>query len=101
MKITKDQIVERFFSESKNMTSDSKKNLLRELLQEALLCHMKEIGLFEEMAFHGGTSLRLLYRTDRFSEDLDMSLISANENYKVTSRMDRLKKSMGQSTIIS
>lgn len=99
MKITKDQIIERFSSESKNLSSDSKKNLLRELLQEAILCHMEEVGLFEEMAFHGGTSLRLLHRIDRFSEDLDMSLVTANENYNVSLGIDRLKQSMAQAQI--
>jgi predicted nucleotidyltransferase component of viral defense system len=99
MKITRDQIVERFYSESKNMSTDSKKNLLRELLQEAILCHMEEVELFNEMAFHGGTSLRLLHRTERFSEDLDMSLMLANENYDAVSAVALLEKSMIQSHI--
>lgn len=100
MKITKNQIIERFRNESVNLTGDAKKNLLRELLQEAILCHMKEVELFNEMVFHGGTSLRLLYRTDRFSEDLDLSLLTANENYNITSSIDLLKKSLEQSQII-
>jgi predicted nucleotidyltransferase component of viral defense system len=99
MKVTKNQVIERFRIESQNMTGDSKKNLLRELLQEAILCHMREVDLFKEMAFHGGTSLRLLHRTDRFSEDLDMSLLTANGKYDIVSSIDLLKKSMEQSQI--
>lgn len=58
---------------------------------------MKEAGLFEDMAFHGGTSLRLLYRIDRFSEDLDMSLLTANANYNIAARMKDLENSLVQS----
>lgn len=32
---------------------------------------MKEADLFEDMAFHGGISQKLLHQIDRFSEDLD------------------------------
>lgn len=79
--ITRKQIVERFNIESAGLDETQQENLLRELLQEAILCHMKKCGFYEEMAFHGGTSLRILYRIDRYSEDLDFSLIKANENY--------------------
>jgi predicted nucleotidyltransferase component of viral defense system len=99
MKVTKSQLIERVQAESKGLSGDSKKNLLREILQEAILCHMKEVGLFEDMAFHGGTSLRLLHRIDRFSEDLDMSLVTANADYDIASPMEALKKSLLSSEI--
>jgi hypothetical protein len=94
MKVTRDQIVDRFEKESLSLSSQDRKNLLRELLQEAILCHMIEVGLFKEMAFHGGTSLRLLHRLNRFSEDLDMSLISADRSFDLPKRMGQLEKSL-------
>jgi hypothetical protein len=97
VKITKAQIVDRFLKESQALSSEDRKNLLRELLQEAVLCHMIEVGLFEEMAFHGGTALRLLHRLDRFSEDLDMSLVRSQKSYDLASRMKLLKKSLSDS----
>ncbi|WP_353845462.1 nucleotidyl transferase AbiEii/AbiGii toxin family protein [Helicobacter sp.] len=32
-------------------------------------------GFFNKAAFYGGTSLRILYGLERFSEDLDFSLL--------------------------
>lgn len=99
MNVTREQIIARFTQESKGLSSAEKKNLLREILQETVLCHMKEVNLFDEMAFHGGTSLRLLHRIDRFSEDLDMSLLKANESFDLPTRMESLKKSLSESKI--
>lgn len=95
MKISREQATLRFQKELSGLsTSDARKNLLREILQEVILCHMKEAGLFEDMAFHGGTSLRLLHRIDRFSEDLDMSLLVAKENYDIAAKMKDLETSL-------
>lgn len=92
--ITRKQIVERFHSESKGLDETQQENLLRELLQEAILCHMKSCGFYDDMAFHGGTSLRILHRIDRYSEDLDFSLIKANENYDVETKLKALSSSL-------
>src|SRR5882672_9549235 len=95
MRVSREQATSRFQKELSSLgSSDSRKNLLREILQEITLCHMKEVGLFEEMAFHGGTSLRLLYRIDRFSEDLDLSLLVANEKYDLSVGMKNLETSL-------
>jgi predicted nucleotidyltransferase component of viral defense system len=94
MIISKDVAFERFKTEAKGLSPNDQRNLIREILQEVILCHMKEIGLFHDLAFHGGTSLRLLHRIDRFSEDLDLSLIKANENYPFAKKMVDLEKSL-------
>lgn len=95
MKITRAQIVDRFAKEGKGLLSpEDRKNLLREIFQEAILCHMIEVGLFKEMAFHGGTSLRILHGLNRYSEDLDMSLIVADAAYDLPKRMGQLEKSL-------
>lgn len=54
-----------------------RRNLAREYLQVYLLRLLHEAGAFSEMAFVGGTALRLLHRLPRFSEDLDFSALSA------------------------
>ncbi len=47
MKISRAQATSRFQKELSDLaTSDARKNLLREILQEVILCHMKEAGLF-------------------------------------------------------
>jgi hypothetical protein len=54
---------------------------LREILQEIALLGLWRAKFFEEAAFYGGTALRVLYGLDRFSEDLDFSLLQPNEAF--------------------
>ena len=46
----------------------------KEILQEVALYALWRAGLFEIAAFQGGTSLRILHKLPRFSEDLDFIL---------------------------
>ena len=55
-----------------------KKNAMKEIMQEIVLCGLSRAGFFKDAAFYGGTALRIFYGLDRFSEDLDFSLISKN-----------------------
>ena len=54
---------------------------LREILQEIALLGLWRCKFFEKGAFYGGTALRTLYGLDRFSEDLDFSLIAPSEDF--------------------
>jgi hypothetical protein len=45
----------------------------KELLHYDILFALDEEGLLDHLTFHGGTSLRLCYGSDRFSEDLDFA----------------------------
>ena len=56
-------------------------NALKEIIQEIVLCGLSRGNFFEEAAFYGGTALRIFYKLDRFSEDLDFALISPNKNF--------------------
>ena len=47
---------------------------LREIAQEVVLAALGRTDFFSNAAFHGGTSLRILYGLNRFSEDLDFAL---------------------------
>ena len=38
---------------------------------------------FEKAAFYGGTALRVLYGLDRFSEDLDFSLLAPMSDFDI------------------
>lgn len=55
------------------MQQVARENLAREYLQIYLLRLLHERGTMEQLAFVGGTALRLLHRLPRFSEDLDFS----------------------------
>lgn len=58
-----------------HMSVEEKVNITREYLQILTLKIIFDRGMFRNMAFVGGTALRLLYGSRRFSEDLDFSLI--------------------------
>ena len=68
-----------------------KENLTREFLQILCLKIMGDKGAFENIAFVGGTSLRILFGLRRFSEDLDFSLIEP-QGYDIQSLAAQLVK---------
>jgi len=62
-------------------TSDKTYEALREILQEIVLLGLYRAGFFDHAVFYGGTALRILYGLDRFSEDLDFSLLKADKSF--------------------
>jgi predicted nucleotidyltransferase component of viral defense system len=64
---------------------------LREVLQEAALAGLWRTGFFDSAAFYGGTALRLFHGLDRFSEDLDFSLLKPDPAWKLADRLEGLR----------
>jgi predicted nucleotidyltransferase component of viral defense system len=58
-------------------------NALKEIIQELALLGLWRAKFFEHAAFYGGTALRILHGLDRFSEDLDFSLLKANPEFSL------------------
>ncbi len=56
---------------------------LREIMQEITLAALSRTDFFEKAAFYGGTALRIFYGLDRYSEDLDFSLLQPNTNFSI------------------
>lgn len=56
---------------------------LREIMQEIALAGLSRTDFFEKAAFYGGTALRIFYGLDRFSEDLDFSLLEVNPDFSL------------------
>jgi len=54
---------------------------IRELLQQMALLGLERTGFFEKAAFYGGTALRILFGLDRFSEDLDFTLLKPDPKF--------------------
>ncbi|MBN2382820.1 nucleotidyl transferase AbiEii/AbiGii toxin family protein [bacterium] len=54
---------------------------LREILQSLALLGLWRTKFFEHAAFYGGSALRILYGLDRFSEDLDFSLLKPGPDF--------------------
>lgn len=69
-----------------------KKNAMKEVIQEIVLCGLSRGGFFRRTAFYGGTALRIFYGLDRFSEDLDFSLMTPDHSFNLESYFPTLEK---------
>ncbi|HSA31622.1 MAG TPA: nucleotidyl transferase AbiEii/AbiGii toxin family protein [Candidatus Omnitrophota bacterium] len=58
-------------------------NALKEMIQQIALLGLWRSKFFEKAAFYGGSALRILYGLDRFSEDLDFSLLKRNTGFSL------------------
>lgn len=68
------------------------KNAMKEIMQEIVLCGLSRAGFFQKAAFYGGTALQIFYGLDRFSEDLDFSLVTADPDFDLTVYFPVLEK---------
>ena len=59
-----------------------KQNAVYEITQQVVLAGLHRGGFFDRAAYYGGTCLRLFHQLPRFSEDMDFSLLSPDEDFK-------------------
>lgn len=78
-------ILEQMVEEYNPKNNEEKRNSIKEVMQEIVLCGLSKAGFFNEAAFYGGTALRIFYGLDRFSEDLDFSLLIKNRDFDLAS----------------
>lgn len=67
---------------------------IREILQQTALLGLQRHNFFEKAAFYGGTALRILYGLDRFSEDLDFTLLQPNPTFDFTPFLEDMKNEL-------
>jgi len=65
---------------------------LREIMQEIALAGLYRGNFFKKAAFYGGTALRIFYKLDRFSEDLDFSLLKSDPDFSLTPYFNAIEK---------
>jgi len=73
-------------------TRDDYENAAREIIQEVALLGLWRSKFFEHAAFYGGTALRVLYGLDRYSEDLDFSLLAPKPDFRLGAYGDSLQR---------
>ncbi len=71
---------------------DSYINAFKEVIQEIALYALSKTDFFDHAAFYGGTALRIFYELDRFSEDLDFSLIIPDEQFSLVKYFKTLEE---------
>jgi len=75
------QIIDQMLKKYNISTLEDKKHAIKEIIQEIVLAGLSRANFFSKAAFYGGTALRIFYNLDRFSEDLDFSLLVSDPNF--------------------
>ncbi len=60
---------------------EDEKNAIKEILQEVTLSGLARTDFFKHAAFYGGAALRIFHGLNRFSEDLDFTLLAPNNEF--------------------
>ncbi len=79
MTSTVEEMLKSYRPQSKNEYEGA----IQEIMQELTLVGLWRAKFFEHAAFYGGTSLRILHGLNRFSEDLDFSLLKPNPEFNL------------------
>ena len=72
--------------------SRDRENAIKEIVQEIALSGLSQAGFFDNVAFYGGTCLRIFYDLNRFSEDLDFALVKKNPDFELNKYFPALEK---------
>lgn len=84
--------IERMLQPYELASLNDRRNAAKEVIQEVVLCGLSRSGFFDKAAFYGGTALRIFYGLERFSEDLDFSLMTTDPQFSLSSYFDVLEK---------
>lgn len=87
-----ENVIQQMLSSYEIKNVEDKKNAMKEIMQELVLCGLSRAGFFKKAAFYGGTALRIFYGLDRFSEDLDFSLMVTDSDFKLDEYFPILSK---------
>ncbi len=74
---------------------DERKWAVRQIIQEAVLCGLAQTNFFRYAAFQGGTALRVFYGLDRYSEDLDFTLIKKQPSFTIGQYFTAVRNAFG------
>lgn len=76
-------IFDQMLSKYDTSTATSLRNATFEVMQQIVLAGLQRGGFFEKASFYGGTCLRIFHGLQRFSEDLDFSLLTKDEKFNI------------------
>lgn len=76
-------IIEQMLSKYEIESENEMINALKEVYQEIALLGLYRGGFFQKAAFYGGTALRIIHGLDRFSEDLDFTLLKKDAAFDI------------------
>lgn len=77
------QVINKMLSNYKLNSNEDRKHAIKEIVQEIILSGLARSNFFNGAAFYGDTALRIFYNLDRFSEDLDFTLLVPNHKFNL------------------
>lgn len=83
-------MIKEWIEEYKPANQEEAKDALREIMQEITLAGLSRARFFEKAAFYGGTALRIFHGLNRFSEDLDFSLLAPDPEFSLNKYQDAI-----------
>ena len=84
-------MIKEWLDSYKPENKDDALQALREIMQEVALAGLERAGFFERAAFYGGTALRIFYGLNRYSEDLDFSLLEVNPEFSLDKYLESIR----------
>ena len=96
-------IFDQMLAPYKAQTTDDHTNALHEVMQQITLAGLQRGGFFNKAAFYGGTCLRIFYGLNRFSEDMDFSLLQPDDTFRLENYFEAVEnefKALGRGVII-
>ena len=77
----KNEIYDNMLSAYDMATEQDRRNAIFEVNQQVILAGLYNGGFFDVAAFYGGTCLRVFHGLERFSEDMDFSLLVPDDKF--------------------
>lgn len=97
-------IFEQMLSQYSIVTDKDRRNAIYEVMQQITLAGLYRGGFFDKAAFYGGTCLRIFHGLERFSEDMDFSLLAPDDTFKLESYFPAIIdefNTLGRAVVIS
>jgi predicted nucleotidyltransferase component of viral defense system len=89
-----DKKIEQMLSRYELDTIHDHENALKEIIQEIALLGLWRSKFYEKAVFYGGSALRILHKLERFSEDLDFSLIQPEKAFDIKKYLGAVKSEL-------
>lgn len=75
------ELYEKMLSAYDQSTETARRNAIYEVSQQIVLAGLADGGFFDKAAFYGGTCLRIFHGLNRFSEDMDFTLLKEDSSF--------------------
>ena len=99
-----DDIFNQMLSVYEINTDTDRRNATFEVMQQIILAGLQQGGFFDKAAFYGGTCLRIFHGLQRFSEDMDFSLVRKDDKFNIEDYFESIIKffeSIGRKVVIT